>query len=392
VAQAGGTDAVPGKARPLLALHPTTAEPSLASQPGCTRCQAATMLLPVAGELNGTDASDWAPVQRVSATGGGDGGVRNADGMGPALANPLVPGGPEALAMPRANSPVTAAPPPAAAMLPSPRPVAGNGPAQPPAGSGYPDLPAPVVTHPVDAPREFAKRAVSAYIVEPPDVLALDSTDDIGDPKMPIRGPHLVRPDGTIGLGTFGSVFVAGMTLEQAKQQIAQVVLSAQAKGKKTQTLQQIMQGIKVDVAAFNSKFYYVITDGGGYGEQVVRVPFTGNETVLDAVAVIQGLPNVAAKKLMWVARATEDQSHPYVLPVDWNAIARCGSAGTNYQLYPGDRVYVNSDPFIRLDSRLAKFFAPIQRTLGITLLGASVVNSIKNGTTNGTGTSGLVR
>ena len=38
-----------------------------------------------------------------------------------------------------------------------------------------------------------------------------------------------------------------------------------------------------MDVQGFNSKLYYVILDGGGAGQQVVRLPVTGNETVLDA-------------------------------------------------------------------------------------------------------------
>src|SRR5206468_1024284 len=75
---------------------------------------------------------------------------------------------------------------------------------------GLPDLPTPTVTHPPAAPREFAKRALSDYIIEPPDVLQIDISDKVGDPNFPVRGTHLVRPDGTIGLGPFGSVFVAG--------------------------------------------------------------------------------------------------------------------------------------------------------------------------------------
>src|SRR5262249_54717859 len=125
-------------------------------------------------------------------------------------------------------------------------------------------------------------------------------------------------------------------------------------------TLTDILRELTLDVAAYNSKFYYVITDGAGYGEQVVRFPYTGNETVLDAVSQIQGLPAVASKKKVWAARATPDHQHPYILPVDWRGIAQRGSAGTNYQLFPGDRVYVDSNPLIRADSRLGQFLAPI--------------------------------
>src|SRR5262245_22116321 len=35
-----------------------------------------------------------------------------------------------------------------------------------------------------------------------------------------IRGEHLVRPDGTISLGLYGSVYVSGMTLAEAKSAI----------------------------------------------------------------------------------------------------------------------------------------------------------------------------
>src|SRR5262249_3257532 len=125
------------------------------------------------------------------------------------------------------------------------------------------------------------------------------------------------------------------------------------------------------------------------YGEQVYRVSITGNETVLDALAQIQGLPPVASKKKVWIARATPHGDQ--IFPVDWCGITKRGSADTNYQLFPGDRVYVDSDPKIQVDSFLAKFFSPIERILGVTLLGSSVVNSIKSGGTSGSG-SGVIR
>jgi len=55
---------------------------------------------------------------------------------------------------------------------------------------------------------------------------------------------------------------------------------------------------VNVDVMAYNSQVFYVILDGGGTGEQVQRFPVTGNETVLDAIAAVQGLSEVAIAKL----------------------------------------------------------------------------------------------
>ena len=67
-------------------------------------------------------------------------------------------------------------------------------------------------------------------------------------------------------------------------------------------------------------------------------------------------------------------------MPIDWCGIAMRGEASTNYQLFPGDRLFVQLDALIRTDSYLSKLLSPIQRLLGVTLLGSSTVNSIRNG------------
>jgi polysaccharide biosynthesis/export protein len=182
-----------------------------------------------------------------------------------------------------------------------------------------------------------------------------------------IRGEHLVRPDGTVSLGKYGSVHVSGLLLDDAKKAIeaflSQFLLNPE---------------ISLDVAAYNSKTYYIVTDGGGYGEQVYRFPSTGKETVLDALSQINGLPIVACKKRIWIARPTPTDANCYrVLPIDWMAITRLGATATNYEVLPGDRIFVEANPLITVDTALARAFAPIERILGLTLLGSSTVHSI---------------
>jgi polysaccharide export outer membrane protein len=218
-------------------------------------------------------------------------------------------------------------------------------------------------------PRELSQVSLPPYVIDPPDILLIETTQAFL--AQPIKGAHLVRPDGTVGLGIYGSVHVAGMTLEQA---MAAITLHMTARFKKFDPAE-----LNVDVIAYNSKFYYVITDGAGYGEQVVRIPITGHENVLDAISQVNGLPPVASKKHIWVARrAPNDGQGQQVLPVDWVGITQRGSTATNYQVLPGDRIYVQSDRLIRIDNGLAKVLNPIERLLGITLLGSSVVNSIE--------------
>jgi protein involved in polysaccharide export with SLBB domain len=143
-------------------------------------------------------------------------------------------------------------------------------------------------------------------------------------------------------------------------------------------------------VSGYNSKVYYVITDGGGYGEQVIRLPITGNETVLDAVSQINGLSAVSSRHHIWVARPVPADLHSeLVLPVDWIGITQHGNTATNYQLIPGDRVYVRAQSLITLDTQIARIISPVERIFGITLLGASTyqtVNNAGNRTNTGTG------
>ncbi len=183
-----------------------------------------------------------------------------------------------------------------------------------------------------------------------------------------IRGEHLVRPDGTVSLGMYGSVFVAGMTLGQVKT-VVENHLSAYL----------VNPQVSVDVFAYNSRKIYIVADGAGYGQQVVALPVTGNETVLDAVSRVQGLPAVASLRRIWVSRPSP-AGHPtsQILPVDWMAIVQAGRTETNHQLLAGDRLYISSDPLVKGYNILDKFLAPIERVLGVTLLGSSTFQSLR--------------
>jgi polysaccharide export outer membrane protein len=216
---------------------------------------------------------------------------------------------------------------------------------------------------------EEAKEAIEKRLIEvrvkAPQVRI--NLGQIGGVQL-IRGEHLVRPDGTIGLGIYGSVSVWRMTLDQARaaieQHLSQFFLEPQ---------------ISVDVFAYNSKYYYVIADGAGYGQQILRFPITGKETVLDAVSQIYGLPLVSSKHKIWVARPDPaDFCKQTVLPVDWVCLTEGGSTATNYQLLPNDRVYIQSQALISTNNALAKAFAPLERIFGITLLGSSTVQGIQ--------------
>ena len=182
-----------------------------------------------------------------------------------------------------------------------------------------------------------------------------------------ITGPHLIRPDGTVSLGTYGSVRVTGMTLPEVRKaledHLSQYLLNPE---------------ISVDVQNYNSKIYYVVLDGGGAGQTVIRLPITGNETVIDALSQVNGLSAVSSQDRIWVSRPAPEGGCHQVLPVDWKAVVENADTSTNYQILPGDRVYVAAYPLTKLDITLARMIAPVERVFGVILLGTSVVNNIK--------------
>lgn len=188
-----------------------------------------------------------------------------------------------------------------------------------------------------------------------------------------IRGQQLVRPDGTISLGVYGSVYVAGLSLGQAKcvieKHLSEYFLNPE---------------ISIDVFAYNSRVVYVVVDGGHLGQQVFRLPSTGNDTVLDAIGHVQGLAPVSSKHRIWLARPSPlNLGCNQILPVDWRAITEAGSTATNYQLFPGDRIFVAANPLISFDNWLSIALAPVERVLGVTFLASQTFNLGNNNNNN---------
>ena len=88
-----------------------------------------------------------------------------------------------------------------------------------------------------------------------------------------------------------------------------------------------------------------MINEGWSAGDQVVRCPITGNDTVLDAISNVGGLKNLATKRI-WIARpAANGQGNDAVLPVNWTGITRGGKTAMNYQVLPGDRIFITDPP-----------------------------------------------
>lgn len=178
---------------------------------------------------------------------------------------------------------------------------------------------------PVPTPRELDKSILADYYVEPGDILLVEplSLD------APFRFPsdQTVLADGTIDLGGFGRIIVAGHTVEQIEEVINQTVKAAEPDA----------GPINVRLISPQGALYYVLGEVNTPGS----FPLIGRETVLDGILAAGGLSSRASTCNIIVSRPTHPGSCRVVLPVCYRQIVQLGDATTNYQLMPGDRIYV---------------------------------------------------
>ncbi len=194
---------------------------------------------------------------------------------------------------------------------------------------------------PLDLPRELDKRPLPPFRAEPGDVLGVECQhgariivvgevppDKLPPPPVVLPPDEPIMPDGTINLGVYGQLFVAGKTIPEIQAMIRAAV----------QAQTHCDPGfIRVRVTQRNSKVYYVLGEVNNPG----AFPLQGRETVLDGILAAGGLHDRASRYNIILTRPTTPESCRQVLPICWYDITEVGDTSTNYQLMPGDRIYV---------------------------------------------------
>ena len=71
---------------------------------------------------------------------------------------------------------------------------------------------------------------------------------------------------------------------------------------------------------------------------------------------------------------------------ISWDEIVQDANTGTNYQIFPGDRVFIGEDRSIAASNFMRKVQAPFETFFGFISLGSSAVRNLQNiGVRNGT-------
>jgi len=178
---------------------------------------------------------------------------------------------------------------------------------------------------PLPLPRELDKSVLPPYTVEPGDVLLVTPVDLDSPVRLPADQP--VLPDGTINLGRYGRVVVAGKTVDEIEALVRETVRA-----------QEPAAGpVIVRVVTRVSKVYYVLGEVNAPG----AFTLSGRETVLDGILAAGGLNDRGSRKDIILSRPTRAGGCRVVLPVCYYEIVQLGDTTTNYQLAPGDRIFV---------------------------------------------------
>lgn len=184
--------------------------------------------------------------------------------------------------------------------------------------------------------RELCKTVPSSYVLEPGDTVLIETIRF--DSPLRFAADQVIQPDGTVDLGKYGRIVVAGQRLEDVESCIEGIV-NADAELITALEEANIEGPERVNVRLIDpqgSQFYVLgaVSSPGAY-------PYAGRETVLDAILAAGGLSDNARRCEIILSRPSPIGECRTVLPVCWDNIVQLGDTTTNYQLMPGDRIFV---------------------------------------------------
>lgn len=241
--------------------------------------------------------------------------------------------------------------------------------------------------HALLLPKELNKQTLPNYVVEPGDTLLIEPVKFDSTIRLP--GDQVVKPDGYISLGEFGRYFATNKTIDQIQVEVQSIINeqlrrnletayeierrerestvpssnldpnpnrtqlsdlpleTAQDREALVQLNQRIQDAIKKNQVAarlinWDSKKFYVLGEVNSPGSFV----FSGNQTILDAIIEAGGINSRANKHQIIISRPSTCSDCRVVMKVCYDQIVQLGNASTNYQLQPGDRVFVPSLTF----------------------------------------------
>ena len=242
-------------------------------------------------------------------------------------------------------------------------------------------------------PKELAIQPLPNYIIEIGDTILIEPVKF--DTTIRLPGDQIVKPDGFVSLGGFGRLMVSGKSIEQIRDEAQKIIdyhlerelrhnfkfdendraykrqldeqyadaryadedaddrdveLEAREQQEQARQQQELAIALERDITKsirdnevsarlvnWDSKKIYVLGEVSSPGSYV----FTGHQTVLDALIEAGGMTTKANQHEIIVSRPSSCGECKTVMKICYAQIVQLGDASTNYQLMPGDRIFV---------------------------------------------------
>jgi len=220
----------------------------------------------------------------------------------------------------------------------------------------------------IQVPTESTKAPLEVLPIEIGDTVLIETTNF--DATIQLPGDQIVKPDGYISLGECGRLMVMNKTIDQiqAEAQLLvddhvrhelEVAFEVKRRQRQDQREHERQKNAKSNVDSndeldtdladldldaeidqelnWDSKRIYVLGEVNSPGSFV----YLGSETVLDAILEAGGLAANADQYQIIVSRPSSCNDCRTVMQVCYDQLVQLGDTSTNYQLRPGDRVFV---------------------------------------------------
>ena len=241
----------------------------------------------------------------------------------------------------------------------------------------------------IQAPTESTKAPLQVFPIEIGDTILIETTNF--DATVQLPGDQIVKPDGYVSLGECGRLMVMNKTIEQIQaeaqllvddhvRQELEVAFEVKRRQRQDQRERERLKNAKLEsdsdeldtdladldldaeidqeqllalqrsvseailtnkvsarIVNWDSKRIYVLGEVNSPGSFV----YLGSETVLDAILEAGGLAANANQHQIIVSRPSNCNDCRTVMQVCYDQLVQLGDTSTNYQLRPGDRVFV---------------------------------------------------
>lgn len=193
---------------------------------------------------------------------------------------------------------------------------------------------------PAALPHELTEQFLPEYRVVSGDVILIEPADF--DSSLRLPGDQEVENDGSIQLGQYGQIHAAGLTLAEIRGEAERILARTEDRE----------VPLSVRLVEKRGEIFYVLGEVNSPGVY----PLEGHEKVLDALIKAGGITDQADRTGIILTKPTLPCECRVVLPVCYRHIVQLGDTSTNYQMEPGDRIFV---PSSSVWAGLGEFFFP---------------------------------